>query len=74
MQKLTMNRWACLQRIYTGNISFIQQKWAAEAALFLCPNKTLFQSILHSEKCNDTVIITKISFYLQSVGLCTLFY
>lgn len=49
MQKLTMNRWACLQRIYTGNIhiSFIQQKWAAEAALFLCPNKELFQPTLY---------------------------
>ena len=61
MQKLTMNRWACLQRIYTGNIhiSFIQQKWAAEAALFLCPNKELFQPTLHSEKCNDCYYYNK---------------
>lgn len=59
MQTLMTNRWAYLQRIYASNISFIQQKWAAGAALFLCPNKTLFQSILHSEKCNDCYYYNK---------------
>lgn len=53
MQTLMTNRWACLQRIYAGNISFIQQKWAAGAALFLCPKKELFQPTLYFESYND---------------------